>query len=90
MLSFKMCLAQSHAADLAFPIPWFPLGLEKRESIFQSGNFARTGRVPCCPKYWKNEKKLYWKIGGKKWKSQGNLSASNSENPANMVRYFKF
>ena len=23
------------------------------------------------------------------WKSQGNLSASNNENPANMVPYFK-
>ena len=34
-------------------------------------------------------KKLYWKIEKKYWKSQGNLSASNSENPANMVPYFK-
>ena len=42
-------------------------------------------------KYWKNWKKLYWKIEKKEkyWTSQGNLSASNSENPANMVPYSK-
>ena len=50
--------------------------LEKWEGIFQSGNFVKTGKV----------REFYWKVY---WKSQGNLSASNSENPANMVPYLK-
>ena len=41
---------------------WFPLGLEnleKWESIFQSGNFAKTGKVrEFYPKYWKNQKEM--------------------------------
>ena len=64
----------------------FPVG-EK------SGNFANTRKVwEFYPKYWENQKKGFWKIEKKKiyWKSQGNLSASNSENPANMVPYFRF
>ena len=36
----------------------------------------------------KNQKKLHWKIEKKK-KNTENLSASNNENPANMVPYFK-
>ena len=49
----------------------------------KSGNFVKTGKVrEFYSKFWKNWKKLHWK-------SQGNLSASNSENPANMVPYFK-
>ena len=56
----------------------------------KSGNFVKTGKVKeFYSKYYKNQKKLYWKIEKKYWKSQGNLSASNSENPANMVPYFK-
>ena len=56
----------------------------------KSGDFAETGKVrEFYPKYWTNQKKLYWKIKKKYWKSQGNLLASNSENPANMVPYFK-
>ena len=48
---------------------WFPLGLENRqnlenrESIFQSGIFAKTGKVwEFYPKYWKIREKLYCKI----------------------------
>ena len=68
---------------------WFPPGLEKLknlenwEGIFQSGNFVKDS------KYWKNQKKICWKTEKKYWKGQGNLSASNSENPTNMVLYFK-
>ena len=68
--------------------------LKKWEGIFQSGksqgilsrleksgNFTQnTGKIR------KKTKLENWK---KCWKSQGNLSANNSENPANMVRYFK-
>ena len=50
----------------------FPLGLEKREGIFQSGNFTQnTGKIR---KITLENFKIYSK-------SQGNLSASNSENP---------
>ena len=87
---------------LRLGMTWFPLGLENRENlekwegIFQSGksqgilsrleksgNFTQnTGKI---------RKKLCWKIEKKKknWKIQGNLSASNSENPTNIVPYFK-
>ena len=48
---------------------WFPPGLEIRENlekwegIFRSGNFVKTGKVrEFYSKYWKNQKKLYWKI----------------------------
>ena len=55
----------------------------------KSGNFAKTGKVrEFYPKYWENKKKYTGKLN-KILKSQGNLSASNSENPANMVPYFK-
>ena len=47
-----------------------PLGLENRESIFQSGNFTQI--LENQKKYWEIEKKYTGKIGG-------NLSASNSE-----------
>ena len=48
----------------------------------KSGNFAKTGKVrEFYLKYWENLKKY--------WKSQGNLSGSNGENPASMVPYFK-
>ena len=56
------------------------------------GNFAKIGKIrEFYPKYWKDQKKLCWKIEKKKkyWKIQGNLSASNSENAANTVPYFK-
>ena len=76
-------------------MPWFPPGLEIRENlekwegIFQSGNFVKTGNVRVFySKYCKNQKKLYWKIE-KNTGKVGNLSASNSENPVNMVPYFK-
>ena len=56
----------------------------------KSGNFVKTGKVrEFYSKYWKNWKKLYWKIEKNTGKSQGNLSASNSENPANVVPYVK-
>ena len=59
----------------------FPLGLEKWGNIFQSWNLTQnTGKI---------RKKFYWRIGKKIQKSQGNSSASNSENPANMAPYFK-
>ena len=48
---------------------WFLPGLEIRENlekwegIFKSGNFVKTGKVrEFYSKYWKNQKKLYWKI----------------------------
>ena len=57
--------------------------LEKWERIFQSGNFIKTGKVrEFYPKYWKNQKKIILE-------RSGNLSGSNSENPANMVLNFK-
>ena len=65
---------------------WFPLGLEnleKWEGIFQS--WKSQGSLP---KILEKSEKIYWKIE-KYWKSQGNLSASNSENPRNMIPYFK-
>ena len=35
-------------------LPGFPLGLEKWEGIFQSGNFEQTGKVgENLTKYWK-------------------------------------
>ena len=38
---------------------WFPLGMdsmEKREGIFQSGNYDQIGKVrEIYPKYWKNQ-----------------------------------
>ena len=51
----------------------------------KSGNFVKTGKVrEFYSKYWKNQKKLYWKIEKKNTgKVRENLSASNSENPAN-------
>ena len=56
----------------------------------KSGNFVKTGKVrEIYLKYWENQKKLYWKIEIKCLKSQGKMSASNSENPANMVAYFR-
>ena len=64
--------------------------LEKSEGIFQSGNFVRTGKVrEFYSKYWKNQKKNCTGKLKKILESQGNLSASSSENPANMVPYFK-
>ena len=49
--------------------------------------FAKTAKVRgFYPKYWKNQKKLYWKIGKKYWKNLRNLSGKN---PANMVPYWK-
>ena len=71
----------------------FALGLEnleKRDRIFQSGKsqgillglkklgnlIQNTGKI---------RKKLHWKIEKKYWKSWGNVSASNSENPAYVV-----
>ena len=41
-------------------------------------------------KMFEKSEKIALKIFFKYWKSQGNLPASNSENPANMVPYFKF
>ena len=59
---------------------------EKWEGIFQSGNFVKTGKVrEFYSKYWKNQKKLSWKTE----KILENLSATNIENPANMVSYFR-
>ena len=57
----------------------FSVGILLR--LEKSGNFAQnTGK----------SEKIYCKIGKKKyWKSQGNLSAGNSENPVNMGPYFK-
>ena len=56
----------------------------------KSGNFVKTGKVrEFSSKYCKKQKKLSWKTEKKYWKSQGNLSASNSENHANIVPYFK-
>ena len=47
----------------------------------KSGNFTQnTG---------KNQKKIILENWKKYWKSQGNLSTSNTENPTNMVPYFK-
>ena len=77
----------------------FPLGLENLEKTGERfpvrvilENFAKIRKVrEFNPKFWKNLKKLYWKIERKYWKSWGNLSASNIiENPTNMVPYFKF
>ena len=89
-LSFKFLL---FVADLymlnviIYCVHMVPTRTEKKwESIFQSGNFAETGKVgEFYPKYWKKQKKIYWKYS----KSQENLSASNSENPANMVPCFQ-
>ena len=56
----------------------------------KSENFVKTGKVrELYSKYWKSKKQHTGKLKKKYWKSQGNLSASNSENPANMVPYFK-
>ena len=76
---------------------WLPLGLEnleKRETFSsqkKSRNFAKTGKVmEFYPKYRKNQKKIILENWIKYWSSQGNLLASNSENPVNMISYFKF
>ena len=51
-------------------------GKPRKKSQGKSGNFTQnTGKV----------RKLYWKIKKKYWKSPGNLLASNSENPANII-----
>ena len=62
---------------------WFPPGLENGKAfssqgilpkiLEKSGNFTQNTG---------KSEKFYWK-------NQGNLSASNSENPGNMVPYFK-
>ena len=50
----------------------FPLGLEKWDTIFQSGNFDQTGKVrEFYPKYWKNQEVLTLENGIKR---QGNLA----------------
>ena len=43
---------------------WYPLRLENGRAFpNESGNFAKTGKVKGFdPKYWKNQKKLNWKI----------------------------
>ena len=54
------------------------------------GNFVKTGKVrEFYSKYWKNQKKIMLENCEKYWRSLGNLLASNSENPANVVPYFK-
>ena len=64
----------------------------------KSGNFVKTGKVrEFYSKYWKNQKKLHWKIEKNTGKVRETcylylqllLLANNSENPANMVPYFK-
>ena len=70
-----------------WPFPWFPPGLEnleKWEGIFQSGK----SQGILLKILEKSEKNYTGKLK-KYFKSQGNLSASNSENPTNMVPYFK-
>ena len=60
-----------------FPVKEFCQDWKVRK---KSGNFTQnTGKI---------RKKYSGKLK-KYWKSQGNLSASNSENPANVVPYFK-
>ena len=92
---FSFFLPACWCSVVQCPLPWFPLGLEIRENlekwegIFQSrklskweksGNFTQnTGKIA---------KNYTGKFKGI-LESQGNLSASNSENPANMVPYFK-
>ena len=50
------------------------------------GNFTKTGKVgEFYPKYWENQKELYWESEKTYWKSQRNLT--DSENPVNMVPY---
>ena len=77
--------------------------LEKRQSIFQSGKsrgillrLKKSGKSQgILPKILEKIRKCYtgkFKRKKKKqncWKSWGHLSVSNSENPANMVWYFK-
>ena len=53
-------------------------------------NFVKTGKVrESTQNTGKIRKNYTGKLKKKYWKSRGNLSASNSENPANMVPYFK-
>ena len=64
LFSKSKMMVSGHRIQLNFS--WFPLGQEilenlgKWESIFHSGNFAKTVKVwKFYPKYWKNLKKKY-------------------------------
>ena len=68
-----------------------PTWTGKWESIFQSRKTQGILlRLEKSGKYTKNTGKIRKSCAGKlkkkHWKSQGNLSASNSENPVNMVQ----
>ena len=52
--------------------------------------FAKTGNIrEFYPKYWKDQKNLYWKSAKNTGKVGAICQPVKSENPANMVRYFK-
>ena len=75
---------------------WFPLGLEIRgnlekwEGIFKVGKSRGIlSRLEKSGNFTQNTGKTMLENLKEYWKSQGNLSANNSENPANMVPYFK-
>ena len=69
---------------------WFPPGLEIRENLEKWEGIFQSGKSQgILLKILEKLEKITLENLKEYWKSQGNLSASNSENPANIVQYFK-
>ena len=98
VLKVHFFMAQRDVSDDMF-YSWFPPGLKIRENlekwkgIFQSGKslgiLSRLEKSGNFTQILEKFEKIILENWKEYWKSQGNLSASNSENPANMVPYFK-